>query len=349
MATESDSLLKQGALAKEAAALLATMTATQKNQTLLAMATALEKGSKPILEANALDMAAEREKEKSAAMLDRLLLTQDRIADMAAGLRSLAVLEDPIGQVDKMWYGAQHIQIGCMRVPLGVVAIIYEGRPNVTADVAGICLKTGNAVLLRGSTSAIRSNTVIAAILAAAAVAAGMPQGAIQLIEDPSREAAARLMRLNEYVDVLIPRGGAGLIQSVVEQASVPVIETGIGNCHVYVDDAADLAMATEIVINAKCQRPGVCNAMESLLVHRALAGTFLPQIGRELTQRGVEIRGDAETLRYIPEAKKSDGTRLRDRVFGPDRFRENGNRYQRSDRPYQSFRHPSFGGDYYQ
>ena len=306
MVTKNEGLIHLGTLAKQAAAQLATASSEAKNHALLAMAAALEKGSDKILAANALDMAAEREKGQPAAILDRLLLTQDRIADMADGLRSLAALEDPIGKVDKMWYGAQHIQIGKMRVPLGVVGVIYEARPNVTSDVAGICLKTGNAVILRGSASAIHSNRVIVALLETAMVMAGLPEGCIQLLTDTSRETAAQFMRMNEYIDVLIPRGGAGLIRSVVEGATVPVIETGTGNCHIFVDESADLAMAEAIVLNAKCQRPGVCNAMETLLVHKAVAAKFLPQIGAAFKQKGVEIRGDMETCRYIVEAKKA-------------------------------------------
>ncbi len=306
MVTKNEGLIHLGTLAKQAAAQLATASSEAKNHALLAMAAALEKGSDKILAANALDMAAEREKGQPAAILDRLLLTQDRIADMADGLRSLAALEDPIGKVDKMWYGAQHIQIGKMRVPLGVVGVIYEARPNVTSDVAGICLKTGNAVILRGSASAIHSNRVIVALLETATVMAGLPEGCIQLLTDTSRETAAQFMRMNEYIDVLIPRGGAGLIRSVVEGATVPVIETGTGNCHIFVDESADLAMAEAIVLNAKCQRPGVCNAMETLLVHKAVAAKFLPQIGAAFKQKGVEIRGDMETCRYIVEAKKA-------------------------------------------
>ncbi len=306
MVTKNEGLIHLGTLAKQAAAQLATASSEAKNHALLAMAAALEKGSDKILAANALDMAAEREKGQPAAILDRLLLTQDRIADMADGLRSLAALEDPIGKVDKMWYGAQHIQIGKMRVPLGVVGVIYEARPNVTSDVAGICLKTGNAVILRGSASAIHSNQVIVALLETATVMAGLPEGCIQLLTDTSRETAAQFMRMNEYIDVLIPRGGAGLIRSVVEGATVPVIETGTGNCHIFVDESADLAMAEAIVLNAKCQRPGVCNAMETLLVHKAVAAKFLPQIGAAFKQKGVEIRGDMETCRYIVEAKKA-------------------------------------------
>ncbi|MCR4441256.1 MAG: glutamate-5-semialdehyde dehydrogenase [Peptococcaceae bacterium] len=299
-----EELRVKGELAKEASYVLAGLSAEQKNRALSAMAADLEEKEGLILEANEKDMTAGRERGMSKALLDRLLLTPARIKEMANGLRALVSLPDPVGEIESMWKGAQDIEIGKMRVPLGVVGIIYEARPNVTVDAAGLCLKTGNAVILRGSSDALQSNRTITGVIAAAAESAGAPRGCIQLVEDPRREVAVEMMRLNQYLDVLIPRGGAGLIRSVLENASVPVIETGIGNCHVYVDSWADLEMAEKIIINAKTQRPAVCNAAESLLVHEKVAGEFLPRAGKRLVEMGVEIRGCPKTLELIPGAK---------------------------------------------
>ncbi len=249
-------------------------------------------------------MAAAREKGMPKAFLDRLLLTEARIEDMAEGLKALMVLPDPIGEVDKMWRAAQDIQVGKVRVPLGVIGIICEARPNVTADAAGICLKTGNSVILRGGSDALVSNKAVAGVLSRAAASVGLPEGSVQIIEDTSRETATQMMRLNQYIDVLIPRGGAGLIKSVVENASVPVIETGVGNCHIYVEKSADFAMAVNIILNAKTQRPAVCNAAEGILVDEAIAEGFLPLLGQKLAEAGVEIRGCAKTVALIKEAK---------------------------------------------
>ncbi len=303
MAKSPITLEELGQSAKAAAQLLANITTTEKNKALEAMAEALGKYADDILVANALDMVSGREKGLSNHFLDRLLLTTDRIKGMADGLRALVALPDPVGKVEDMWLGAQDIQIGRMRVPLGVVGIIYEARPNVTVDVAGICLKTGNAVILRGSGDAFNSNKIITNILATAATASGIPAGAIQLMEDTSREGAQQLMRLNKYLDVLIPRGGAGLINSVVANATVPVIETGVGNCHIYVDESADLASAEKIVLNAKTQRPSVCNAAETLLVHKNIAEDFLPMVGASLWESGVEVRGCPITRKYLSRA----------------------------------------------
>lgn len=296
-------LLKQGELAKNAARKLAILPTQVKNNALMAMANALVHRKEAILEANAQDMANAKEKKMSPSFMDRLLLTEERIEDMADGLRALAALADPIGKVEGMWHGAQDLQIGQVRVPLGVVGIIYEARPNVTADAAGICLKTGNAVLLRGSGDALHSNKAITEILALAAENAGAPVGAIQLVADASREAAQEMMRLNGYIDVLIPRGGAGLIRSVVANATVPVIETGTGNCHIFVDASADLEQAVEIVYNAKVQRPSTCNAAETLLVHEAVAAEFLPLVAKRLSEANVELRACPLASRYLPEA----------------------------------------------
>lgn len=299
-------LQQKGELAQKASYHLATLSTKVKDQALLNMALALEEKKEEILAFNALDMEAGKKRGMSKALLDRLLLTSGRIVEMADGLRALVALPDPIGTVDGMWKGAEDLEIGKVRVPLGVIGIIYEARPNVTADAAGLCLKTGNAVILRGGSDALESNRVITKILAEAAEASGIPQGSIQLIENTDREVATQMMRMNKYLDVLIPRGGAGLIQSVVENATVPVIETGIGNCHVYIDEFVNLNMAEEIIVNAKTQRPGVCNAAESLLVHEQVAEAFLPRAGKRLSELGVEIRGDELTLKLVPGAIKA-------------------------------------------
>lgn len=289
--------------AKEAARHLAYMSTREKDAGLLAMAGALEANMAEILDANAQDLEAGRAKGLSGALLDRLMLNEARVKEMAQGLRDVVSLPDPVGEVAAMWLRPNGLEVGQMRVPLGVIGMIYEARPNVTVDAAGLCLKAGNAVVLRGGSEAIHSNTAITRIIAQAAYEAGIPEGAIEFIDRTEREAAQVLMRLNEYIDVLIPRGGAGLIQTVVKTATVPVIETGVGNCHTYVDEFADPKKAESIVINAKCQRPGVCNAMETLLVHRSVAPSFLPAVAGRLKERGVEIRGCPETLKHVPWA----------------------------------------------
>ena len=299
-------LQQKGQLAKEASYQLAVMTTEEKNKGLLAMADALETAMADVMAANALDMDAAKANGKPQAFLDRLLLNESRIKDMADGLRAVAELPDPVGHVEEMWLNKDNLQIGKVAVPLGVIGMIYEARPNVTADAAALCLKSGNAVMLRGSGDAIHSNKKIAAVLSAAAEQAGIPAGAIQLVEDTSRETANEMMRLNEYLDVLIPRGGAGLIQNVVKNATVPVIETGVGNCHIYVDETADLQMAVDIIMNGKVQRPGVCNATESLLVHRNIAEKLLPMAAEQLLNAGVELRGCSETMHYISQCSQA-------------------------------------------
>lgn len=299
-------LQQKGQLAKEASYQLAVMTTEEKNEGLLAMADALETAMADVMVANALDMDAAKANGKPQAFLDRLLLNESRIKDMADGLRAVAELPDPVGHVEEMWLNKDNLQIGKVAVPLGVIGMIYEARPNVTADAAALCLKSGNAVMLRGSGDAIHSNKKIAAVLSAAAEQAGIPAGAIQLVEDTSRETANEMMRLNEYLDVLIPRGGAGLIQNVVKNATVPVIETGVGNCHIYVDETADLQMAVDIIMNGKVQRPGVCNATESLLVHRNIAEKLLPMAAEQLLNAGVELRGCSETMHYISQCSQA-------------------------------------------
>lgn len=297
--------------AKIAARQLSFISTEIKDRALLAMAAALVKRKDEILAANEKDMAAGREKGLSRALLDRLLLTEARIVEMAEGLKTVVALPDPVGEVISMWKRPNELQVGKIRVPLGVIGIIYEARPNVTVDAAGLCLKTGNAVLLRGGSEAINSNTAVTRVIAEAAGTAGIPAGAIQLIETTDREAVNIMLKLNECLDVIIPRGGAGLIQTVVKNATVPVIETGVGNCHVYVDNEGDLAMAKDIVINAKTQRPGVCNAMETLLVHKEVAGELLPDLLTTLRdQYKVEVRGCPETkaiASWVKDATEDD------------------------------------------
>ena len=293
-----------GALAKKAARGLAKCSTTEKNQALLSMAAALEAGQERILAANARDVAQGEEKGLSAAMLDRLRLTPERIRGMADGLRQVAALPDPVGECLGGMRRPNGLDIQKIRVPFGVIAMIYEARPNVTVDAAGLCLKTGNAVILRGGSEAIESNKVLADILIRAAGAAGLPTGSVGLVETTDREAVNILLKMNRYIDVIIPRGGAGLIRTVVENSTVPVIETGIGICHTYVDESADLTMAADIAFNAKVSRPGVCNSMETLLVHRNVADHLLPDLLERFVKASVEIRGCTETARYHAAVK---------------------------------------------
>lgn len=296
-------LEKQAVLSKKAAAGLYMMSGEARNKALLAMADALEAHKMEILEANAVDMKNAEEKGTRPAMLDRLKLTEERIASMASGIREVVNLEDPIGNTDKTVKRPNGLQIGERRVPIGVVGVIYEARPNVTADAAALTLKTANAAILRGGSEAINSNMKIAQILSDAATAAGMPEGAIQLVADTDRETAREMMRMNGYIDVLIPRGGAGLIKTVVENATVPVIETGVGNCHSFVDKSADIKMAVDIAVNAKCSRPSVCNAMETILVHKDIASEFLPEMAKAMKTHNVEFHACPESIKYLENA----------------------------------------------
>jgi len=292
MSTESTPVRDQALKARAAAADLATRTRSDKDAALLAMADALDANAESIVEANAADV--ERAKSVApAAVVDRLRIDQSRILAMAAGLRTVAGLPDPVGEVVRGYTLPNGLTVSQRRVPLGVVGIIYEGRPNVTADAAGLCLKSGNAVLLRGSSSAAMSNAAIVEVLREAVSGAGLPADAIALVQGEGHEPAKHLMRARGLVDVLIPRGGAGLIRSVVEESTVPVIETGVGNCTVYVDAQADLGKALTIVLNAKTQRPSVCNAAETLLVHQDVADEFLPTVLAALHDAGVTIHGD--------------------------------------------------------
>ena len=285
--------------AKQAAAKLAVTSTAVKNAALLAMAAALEAQQSEILAANERDMTAAAAKCMKSSMLDRLKLTAERISGMADGLRQVAGLADPVGNVIDGKTLPNGLHITKIRVPLGVIGIIYEARPNVTADAAGLCLKSGNAVILKGGSEAMESNKTVAAILAQAAEGAGIPAGSIQFINTSDRQAVQDLIHMNGLVDVVIPRGGAGLIQAVVRNASVPVIETGAGVCHTYVDKDADVEMAMKIAFNAKMQRPSVCNAMETLLVHKDIADKFLPMMLMMYNSSAVEIRGDETVQEY--------------------------------------------------
>lgn len=296
-------LIEQGKRARVAARRLNTATSAEKDTALRAAADALEARATEIIEANAGDLEQGRAENISDALLDRLSLDTTRISGIADGLRQVASLKDPVGEVLSGWTLANGIEIKKVRVPLGVIGIIYEARPNVTVDAAGLCLKSGNAVILRGSSVAHRSNTKLAEVLRDAIEGTGLLADCVQLVADTSRESATELMGMRGYIDVLIPRGGAGLISSVVENAKVPVIETGVGNCHVYVDSAADLDKALEIVVNAKTNRPSVCNAAESLLVHSEIAPAFLPQVGKLLAGEGVELRADPASRKILAGA----------------------------------------------
>lgn len=290
-------LLNLGAAARDAAAVLGVSSVALRNRALEQMAQALEKNADRILEANARDLDNARKAGKSAAFVERLTLNMDRIGSMADGLRQVAALPDPLGRVLDGWKRPNGLCIEKRTVPLGVIGIIYESRPNVTADAAALCVKSGNACILRGGSDALLSNAAIADLLSGALAEVGLPAGCVCLVRNTSREAAQYLMGMREYLDVLIPRGGASLIRSVVENAKVPVIETGTGNCHVYVHaGCADLEQAVAIVVNAKTQRPSVCNAAESLLVDEVLAPSFLPMCAKALWERGVELRGCLKT-----------------------------------------------------
>lgn len=295
-------LEKIGKQAKSAEALLRVLSTSQKNKALVTAAEDLVANKKILLEANAVDIAQAKENQMAPALVDRLLLTETRIAQMAEGLKQMAELEDPVGEVLSMKQRPNGLMIGQKRVPLGVIGIIYESRPNVTADAFGLCFKAGNVVILRGGKDAIHSNQAITRVLQEALIKCQLPAEAIQLITDTSHQTAEEFMRLNRYVDVLIPRGGAGLIRTVVERATVPVIETGTGNCHIYVDESADLDMAVEIIFNAKTQRIGVCNACESLVIHEKVKDVLLPKLVEKLKEKKVELRGDEASCSVCPE-----------------------------------------------
>ena len=292
--------------AKAAAQTLATAGTSAKNAALSAMAEALHDRQDAILEANGRDVAAGRDRGLTPHLIERLTLTPKRLDEMREGLLQVAALPDPVGVVLSGWRRPNGLQITKTRVPIGVIGIIYESRPNVTVDAAALCLKSGNAAILRGGSEAIHSNVALARTLQDAIESVGLPRACVQLIESTDRAAARHLMTLNGFVDCLIPRGGASLIKTVVETATVPVIETGTGNCHVYVDKDADLDMASAIILNAKVQRPSVCNSAETLLVHRDVAESFLPRVAAQLLEAGVELRADGPALSLLPQATEA-------------------------------------------
>lgn len=296
-------LIEKCAKAKEASVRLVSVDTVTKNNALEAIARTLTERANEIIAANNTDIENAKNNGTRQAMLDRLTLTKDRINDIAEGVRQVKSLEDPIGEVIKMWKRPNGLTIGQKRVPMGVIAIIYEARPNVTVDAAALCIKTSNACILRGGSEAINSNKMIMKIMQDAAYEAGIPEGSLNIIEDTSRETATQLMKMNGYIDLLIPRGGKGLIKSVVDNATVPVVETAAGNCHVYVDGDADLDMALSIVLNAKVQRPSVCNAAETLLIDSKIAEKFIPIVFNALKGKNVEIRADKKAKAIFADA----------------------------------------------
>lgn len=298
-----------GQQAKQAARVVRLLSAKDKNDALAAIAQALLEQQDEILAANALDLENGRQNGLTTALLERLTLTQARIQGMVDGLKQIASLEDPILKTDSQWVNRDGLRISRRRVPLGVIGIIYESRPNVTVDASALCLKAGNAVILRGGKEALESNQAIVKAIQAGLAKSKVPNTTIQLITDPSRELAAEFMTMNQYVDCLVPRGGSGLIQAVLRQATIPVIETGVGNCHLYVNEAADLEQAHNILMNGKLQRPSVCNALETLVVDVAVAEKFLPEATAALLDAGVEILGDDTTVKIVPQATLANDT----------------------------------------
>lgn len=313
-------LEEMGIAAKAAAAKMNRLPVLEKNGGLSFAAEELVRCADDILRENEKDIEQAQKAGMKESLVDRLRLTKDRIEGMAEGMRQVVGLEDPVGEVLSMKTLPNGLQVGQRRVPVGVIGIIYESRPNVTADAFALCFKTGNAVILRGGSDAIHSNTAIVKVLREALAKKGLPEDAVLLVSDTSRETAQKLMRMNDYIDVLIPRGGAGLIRTVVEKSTVPVIETGTGNCHIYVDEHADLDMAVKIIVNAKTQRLGVCNACESLVIHGAVAEKAVPAVCQALYAHGVEVRGDERAREYdgkIVAATEEDfGTEYLDKII---------------------------------
>ncbi len=305
-----EELNKKGELARQATYFLSRMSSDEKNRALNKVAGLLVERSQTIISANEIDLQEAKNNNIKGALLDRLRLNKERVESMAVGLEQIALLDDPVGEVISMKKRPNGLQIGQIRVPVGVIGIIYEARPNVTVDAFGLCIKTGNAVILRGGKEAINSNMAIVKTIQEALISEGVPPETVQLVENTTRDSAMAMMKLNQYLDILIPRGGAGLIQTVVENSTVPVIETGVGNCHAYADESANIKMAEDIIINAKTQRPGVCNAIETLLVHSSIADIFLPVICDKLYEYNVEIRGDKyvrEIIGYAVPANEDD------------------------------------------
>lgn len=298
-------VLEKAKGAKAASRILAGVSTAAKNKALVDMADGLLNAKEEIKKENEKDLKYAQEKGLSAALIDRLTLNDKRIDGMASGLKEIAVLPDPVGEVVRMWQRPSGIQVGKVRVPLGVIGIVYESRPNVTADAVGLCIKSGNSVILRGGSEAINSNMAIANILIDSATKAGLPEGCIQLIDITDRQAIMELIKLDEYIDMMVARGGADLIKTITENSTVPVAKHSAGICHTYVDSGADLKMAEEICFNAKVQRPGVCNAMETMLVHRDVTYKFLPSMIHRFKETGVEIRGCSETRKVVSDIKE--------------------------------------------
>ena len=296
-------LIEMGRLAKKASGKLAVISTKEKNDALLHIADELEKNADYIIDENKRDIMYAEQNGVKKVMIDRLLLTKERISDMAEGVRYVAKLDDPTGVVTESYFRPNGLKINKTRVPLGVIGIIYEARPNVTVDAASLTLKSGNAVILRGGKEAIHSNIAIIKVMCEAAKKSGLPDGTFSLVEDTSRESALKLMRLNDYLDVIIPRGGAGLIKTVIENSTVPAIQTGTGNCHIFVDDSADFEIAKNILINAKTSRPSVCHAAEKLLVHKSIAESFLKDAIPALKEKGVAIVGDDVVCSMFPDS----------------------------------------------
>ncbi|WP_124066485.1 glutamate-5-semialdehyde dehydrogenase [Clostridium sp. E02] len=313
-------ILEMGKHAKEMTGIMGTLSSDKKNLGLKAAAASLLEGVGEILSANEVDVRGAMNNGMSPSLVDRLKLTKERIKAMAEGLLSVAALEDPVGEVVSMKVRPNGLTIGQKRVPMGVVGIIYEARPNVTADAFGLCFKSGNAVILKGGSDALESNKAIVKWIQMGLKDAGLPEYAIQLITDTSRKVTREFMRFRDYVDVLIPRGGAGLIKTVVENSTIPVIETGTGNCHIFVDESADFEMALDIILNAKTQRTGVCNACESLVIHRNIASKFLPLLKEKLSPKSVEIRADEESCAmvdgFIPATEEDWGKEYLDLIL---------------------------------
>ena len=312
-------LITKGQNAQAVSQKLMLLDSTEKNNGLLTVADVIVESEKEILEANEKDLQNAKEKGISGALLDRLTLNHDRILGIAEGLKTLVKLEDPIGEVLSMKKLANGMTVGQKRVPLGVIGIIYEARPNVTVDAFGLCFKAGNAVILRGGSEAIYSNSKLVEVISRALDSVGLPSDAVQLIEDTSRETATKMMQLNEYINVLIPRGGAGLINAVVQNSTIPVIETGVGNCHTYIDNFADVDMAVDIAYNAKTHRPGVCNACESIVIHSDIVKEVLPKLADQLKEKNVEIRGDEKVQdlleEVVPATEEDWGTEYLDYI----------------------------------
>ncbi len=312
-------LLDKGEKVKAASRKLRLLSTDEKNEAILSISRELEAQKEEILQANSIDVENSRKKGMKESLVDRLALSEDRIARMIESCKNVVFLSDPVGEIENTWVQKDGLQISRVRVPIGAIGMIYESRPNVTVDASILSLKSGNSVLLKGGSDAINSNKAIVSAIKKALTSAGLPEGSVELVEDTSHQAVEEMLKMNQYLSLIIPRGGAGLIKFVVNNSTIPVIETGIGNCHIFVDYDADVDKAVMIVDNAKTQRPGTCNAVETLLVHRAIAAEFIPRVAEILTQKGVELRGCAESIRYwkmLPATEEDYATEFLDLVL---------------------------------